>query len=101
MRTIAALCLLALAAANCPRNSKQVAFPYKDMTSCKCSAGYKAYAFPGVGCFKQNNAYKCPTNAGRREGVTDAKQFSDCKCKDGFVPNKGKCVYGNESYIDM
>jgi hypothetical protein len=93
MKLFAALAFLATASANCPAHSKQTAFPYADMRSCACDAGYKAYAYPGVGCYVAQNAYSCPANGANRPGVVDAKSFADCKCADGYVADNNKCVY--------
>jgi len=93
---IAALVAVAAAggiANHCPANSKQIAQPYASMKSCECAKGWKAYAFPGWGCYKPQSFWSCPPNSKRRSWVATPKSQKDCKCDEGYAPLNGKCVF--------
>ena len=71
---IAALLLVAVAAKSCPANSKAISHPVTKMSDCQCSKGFKAYAFPGWGCYTQTKSYQCPKNSGVKSGLTHGHQ---------------------------
>ena len=87
-----ALCLAVAMAKSCPDNSKATSHPVMKMSDCACTTGFKAYAFPGWGCYKSAKVFACPKNSAVKSSLTHSTKFADCDCNEGFVAMGGKCV---------
>ena len=98
IRTAALFATVAVALAgdrtnSCPPNSQLTNPPYKNMLSCTCDAPYKAYTFPGWGCYHPTEVFACPAHSTERDAQATPRSMEDCKCDEGFASYQNTCTY--------
>merc|ERR1719247_3003795 len=80
----------------CPANSqlKDGTSTYQTMDDCVCDPGWKAYAYPGWGCYKPQKFWVCPPHSTKVNWDTaqDPSFEHNCKCDEGWAMDNDTCV---------
>jgi uncharacterized membrane protein len=77
----------------CPANSqlKSGSSTFTTMNDCQCDKGWKAYAYPGWGCYKPQKFWECPSHS-TQVNYGGSSFTENCQCETGYAADDGSCV---------